>query len=182
MKKSTIVVVLGFFIVITALLGMNNEKMYQKQKHFESVDEVLQQLNNKPLKAVNEKGIFAESNELKECFSERKRLTDLKFDYGKIQITKVGELDDNEKQEILKEYNTRRNEFSKRRGITKEEPIRIEAEAWHLYTEQGKSVYSNPRKLTLDLVFVDEGEGLVIDYIMEKNNEKVNNQEVNKDA
>lgn len=182
MKKSTIVVVLGFFIVITALLGMNNEKMYQKQKHFESVNEVLQQLNNKPLKTFNEKGIFTESNDLKECFSERKRLTDLKFDYGKMEITKVEELDDNEKQEILKEYNTRRNEFSKRRGITKEEPIRIDVEVWHSYAEQGKSIYRNHRNLKLDLVFIDEGEGLVIDYIMEKNNEKLNNDEVNEDA
>ncbi len=177
MKKSTIVVVLGFFIVITALLGMNNEKMYQKQKHFETVNEVLQQLDNKPLRAVDEKGEFTESNELKECFSERKRLTGLRFDYGKIEITKIEELGDNEKQAILKGYNGRRNEFSKRREITKEEPVRIYAETCYPCMYNGKRDYSQPRKMTMDLVFVDEGEGLVIDYVMERNNE-----EVNKDA
>jgi len=182
MKKSTIVVVLGFFIVITAFLGMNDEKMYQKQKHFETVDEVLQQLDNKPLEVFDEKGILTESKELKECFSERKRLTELRFNYGKIEITKVGELRDNDKQEILKEYNTFRNEFSKRREITREEPVTIYVDAWHSNIENGKRVYSNPRKRKIDLVFIDEGEGLVIDYIMEKNNEKLNNEEGNKDA
>jgi hypothetical protein len=50
MKKSTIVVILGFFVVITGLLSMNDEKVYKKQKHFETVNEVLQQIDNKPLK------------------------------------------------------------------------------------------------------------------------------------
>ncbi|OOM75247.1 hypothetical protein CLPUN_33770 [Clostridium puniceum] len=182
MKKSTTVVVLGFFVVITALLGMNGEKLYQKQKLFETVDEVLHQLDNKPLKEVNEKGIFTESNDLKECFSERKRLTDSRFDYGKIGIAKLGELNDNDKQEILEEYNAFRNQFSKRREITKEEPVRIYIEAWYSHLDNGKRVYVNPRKIKIDLVFIDEGEGLVIDYIMEKNDEKLNDEEGNKDA
>ena len=92
MKKSTIIIALGIFIVVTALLGMNNEKMYQKEKNFETTSEVLQQLDNKPLKAIDEKGKFSETNELKECFSERKRLTDSLFNYGKMEIENVEEL------------------------------------------------------------------------------------------
>ena len=81
MKKSAIVVALGFFIVITAFLGMSDEKVYQKQKHFETVNEVLQQLNNNPLNSYDEKYAYKETNELKECISERKRLTDSRFNY-----------------------------------------------------------------------------------------------------
>lgn len=177
MKKSTIVVVLGLFAVITGLLGMNDEKVYKKQKHFETVNEVLQQLDNKPLKTYDEKFDFNETNELMECISERKRLTNSKLDYGKIEILNVEELKDEDKQGIIKDYNTLRNQFTKRREITKEEPVRVNANAWYSHMENGKRVYSNPRKLEFDLVFVDEGEGLVIDYLMERRN-----VEENKDA
>ena len=177
MKKSTIVVILGFFIVITGLLSMNDEKVYKKQKHFETVNEVLQQLDNKPLKAYDEKFDYNATNELMECISERKRLTNSKLDYGKIEILSVEELKDEDKQGILKDYNTRRNRFTKRREITKEEPVRVNANAWYSHMENGKRTYNNPRKLELDLVLVDEGEGLVIDYLIEKRN-----VEENKDA
>lgn len=177
MKKSTIVVALGFFIVITAFLGMSDEKVYQKQKHFKTVNEVLQQLNNNPLNSYDEKYAYKETNELKECISERKRLTDSRFDYGKIEILNVEELSDDDKQGLLKEYDGFRNQFSKRREITKEEPVRISAKGWYSHIENGKRVYGDPRKFELDLVLIDEGEGLVIDYIMERKS-----AEVNKDA
>lgn len=177
MKKSTIVVAFGLFIVITAFLGMNDEKIYQKQKHFETVNEVLEQLDNNPLNSYDEKYTYNETSELKECISERKRLTDSRFDYGKIEILKVEELSDDNKQGLLKEYNTFRSQFTKRREITKEEPVSIDVKAWYSHIENGKRVYSDPRKLQLDLVLVDEGEGLVIDYIMERKS-----VEVNKDA
>jgi hypothetical protein len=182
MKKSTIVVVFGFFIVITAFLSMNNEKMYKKQKHFETVNEVLEQLDNRPLNLYDEKYDYNATNELNECVSERKRMTGIRLDYGKMEILKVEELNDNEKQEILKDYNIRRNEFSKRREITKEEPARIDAKVWYSHIENGKRVYSNPRKINFDFVFVDEGEGLVIDYLIEQHNVKLDNEEVNEDA
>lgn len=177
MKKSTIVVALGFFIVITAFLGMSDEKVYQKQKHFETVNEVLQQLDNNILNSYDEKYDFKATSELKECISERKRLTDSKFSYGKIEILNVEELDEEEKQEILKEYEAFRNEFSKRREITKEEAVRISINGLKPHIENGKRVYGEPRKLELDLVLIDEGEGLVIDYLMERRN-----VEGNKDA
>ena len=147
---------------------MNDEKVYKKQKHFETVNEVLQQLDNKPLNSYDEKFSLNETNDLKECISERKRLTDSKLDYGKIEILNVEELKDEDKQGLLKDYNTLRNQYSKRREITKEEPVRINANAWYTHMENGRRVYSEPRKLELDLVFVDEGEGIVIDYLMER--------------
>ncbi|WP_160691483.1 hypothetical protein [Clostridium sp. C2-6-12] len=177
MKKSTIIVILGFFIVITGLLSMNDERVYKKQKHFETVNEVLQQLDNKPLKTYDEKFAYKETDELMECISERKRLTDSKLDYGKIEILNVEELKDEDKQELLNGYNKHRNQFTKRREITREEPVRIKAKAWYSHIENGKRVFSDPRKLDVDLVLVDEGEGLVIDYLLE-----LRNVEENKDA
>lgn len=181
MKKSTIIVVLGIFIVVTALLGANNNKMYQKQKHFETTNEILEQLETKTLIAFDEDRRITETNDLKECFSERKRLTYSHFNFAKIEVEKVEELNENQKQSILKEYDTFRREFTKRRPITKEEPVRLDVKACNTYMEQGKLRYSEPREFVIDLVLIDEGEGLVIDYIIEKDSEKIS-EEGNKNA
>ena len=182
MKKSTIVIVLGLFIVVTAFLGISmDEKMYQKEKHFETTSEILQQMENKSLKAIDEKGNIVESNDFKECFSERKRLTDLEFRYGKIEIQKIDDLSENQKETILQDYNTLREKFSKRRVITKEEVVRIDVKSYDSYINQGKIIYSDPNKSKLDLVLIDEGEGLVIDYIMEHRADEVS-EEGNQDA
>lgn len=181
MKKSTIIIVLGIFIVVTALLGTNTNKMYQKQKNFETTTEILEQLSTKTLIAFDENGGISETNDLKECLSERKRLTYSCFNFAKIEVKKIEELDENQKESILKEYDTFRREFSKRRPITKEEPLRVDVKAYNTYMEQGKLRYGEPQELVIDLVLVDEGEGLVIDYIVEKHSEKFS-EEGNKDA
>lgn len=182
MKKSTIVIVLGLFIVVTAFLGTSmNEKMYQKEKHFETTSEILQQMENKSLKAIDQKGNFVESNDFKECFSERKRLTELQFRYGKIEIQKVDDLNENQKETILKDYNILREKFSKRRVITKEEVVRVDIKSYDSYISQGKIIYDEPEKHKINLILIDEGEGLVIDYIMEHRADEVS-EEGNQDA
>ena len=72
MKKSTIIIVLGIFIVVTAFLGINNEKMYQKQKHFETTNEVIEQLKNNPLAAIDEKKTFLKQTILKNVFQKER--------------------------------------------------------------------------------------------------------------
>lgn len=181
MKKSTIVIILGAFIVITALLGINTNTMYQKKKSFNSATEVIAQLKNNQLTAFDKNGDLKETDELKECFSERKRLTYSGFNSDKVEIEKEETLTEEQKRSILKEYDTFRNNFSKRRVITKEEPIRLNIIDYSLYLENGTIKYSNPKKIKLDLVLIDEGEGLVIDYIM-RNNTNEMNEEGNQDA
>lgn len=182
MKKSTIIIAIGIFIIVTVFLGMTDKKMYQKQKHFETADEVIQQLKDNPLMIIDEKGNFSETDELKECLSERKRLTYSHFNYGKIDIEKVDNLNETEKKGILQEYEKLRSNFSKRRPITNEEPIRLTIYPYYPATVQGTIKYEKSTdKLNLDLVLVDEGEGLVIDYIIESNPDKFK-EEGNKDA
>lgn len=164
MKKSTIIIMFGIVIIVTAFLGMDNNKMYQKQKHFETVNEVLDQLNDKPLKAIDDTGKLTEINEFKECFSERKRLTNFEFNFSKVNIEKVCDLNEKDKSEMLSEYDGFRNNFSKRRPITREEPVSLIVDAYNYSSLKEKDDRS--QKLKVNLVFVDEGEGLVIDYIM----------------
>lgn len=164
MKKSTIIIMFGIVIIVTAFLGMDNNKMYQKQKHFETVNEVLDQLNDKQLKAIDDTGKLTETNEFKECFSERKRLTNFEFNFSKVNIEKVCDLNEKDKSEMLSEYDGFRNNFSKRRPITREEPVSLIVDAYNYSSLKEKDDRS--QKLKVNLVFVDEGEGLVIDYIM----------------
>ncbi|OOM49301.1 hypothetical protein CBEIJ_15150 [Clostridium beijerinckii] len=164
MKKSTIIIMFGIVIIVTAFLGMDNNKMYQKQKHFETVNEVLDQLNDKPLKAIDDTGKLTETNEFKECFSERKRLTNFEFNFSKVNIEKVCDLNEKDKSEMLSEYDGFRNNFSKRRPITREEPVSLIVDAYNYSSLKEKDDRS--QKLKVNLVLVDEGEGLVIDYIM----------------
>ena len=50
MKKSTLVVLIGGFIVLTALLGtVSTERIYKKQKNFNSPEEVIQMIDSRPL-------------------------------------------------------------------------------------------------------------------------------------
>ena len=57
----------------------------------------------------------------------------------------------------------------------------MDATVYYEHMEQGKIIYSDPRKLKIDLVLVDEGEGLVIDYITERHDQKID-EEGNEDA
>ena len=181
MKKSTIIIALGIFIVVTVFLGMSNEKMYQKQKHFETTSEIVDQLKNNPIKAIDEKGNFSETDQFKECLSERIRLTRSEFDYTKIETEKVEELSEKQKQSVLEKYDALRNKFSKRRVIKKEEVLRLDVDAYRLYGNQANASERKPEKLKLDLVFIDEGEGLVIDYVIERHDQKID-EEGNEDA
>lgn len=182
MKKSIIIITLGLFIVVTAFLGVSNEKMYQKQESFESIQEVFQQLNGRSLKVIDSKGDLSETNEFKECLSERKRLTNSQFYFEKIEIQREDSLNEKEKNSILEVYNKARNNFTKRRPITIEEPVRLTVNAYSVKNiEKGIIKYGEPIKLKLDLVLIDEGEGLVIDYINQTDANKFN-EEGNIDA
>ena len=93
----------------------------------------------------------------------------------------MDDLSENQKQSILKDYNTLRDKFSKRRVITKEEVVRVDVKAYDSYINQGKIIYNEPEKHKINLVLIDEGEGLVIDYIMEYRPDEVS-EEGNQDA
>lgn len=172
MKKSKIVIAAGAFLALTLILGMQQKdtKMYEKQKNFSSSSEILEQLNNKPLRALNiEKGRVEETYDTLECFSQRKRLTDSDLNYSKIEIKENIKLTDEQQQSIINQYNKLRLSYSKRKPVSKTEAVRIKIQPYYTgYSEEGQEVYEPQDQLVyMNLVFVDEGEGMVIDYISE---------------
>ena len=161
MKKSTIAAGIGAFIALTALLCINtDDKKYEKQKYFSTTNEVLEQLDNNPILALDGKGRMSETSQFNECLSKRKRLTYSDFHFKSMEIEKVDELDEKQKESILNDYNQFQSQLSMKPKITKIEPIRLEAKVNYPYDEKNKELSGK-----IDLVLIDEGEGLVIDYI-----------------
>lgn len=166
MKKSTILVGVGAFIVVTSLLCINGDgKMYQKQKQFQTANEVLEQLENNPILARNEKGNMTETDQFKESLSKRKRLTESQFYFANLTIENIEDLDEKQKEALIEDYNKLQENFSKERDFKKIEPVRLDATI--NYPSYSSNYQETGKKCKIDLVLVDEGEGLVIDYIVQ---------------
>ena len=167
MKKSSIVVLIGGFILLTAFLGpISQEKMYKKQKNFQSTEEVIQVLNNYPiLQKDGVRGETKETNEFNECLSVRKRLTNITdLNYAKIDVEEVVALDEKTKTDLLDYYGTLRKKNSKRLPINRQEAVRLKIKSYYFTNYITGEIESNGSDETLDLVLIDEGEGLVIDF------------------
>lgn len=177
MKKSTIVVLIGGLILLTAFFGpLEHEKMYVKQKNFQSVDEVIEVLNTQPLKQIL-KSSYREDNTdtFEECLSVRKRLTQSGFHAAKLDVDEIVELDDDEQNKILNYYMKMRERFSKRLPISKSEVVRLKVTQYYIDDPRTgkleKQSYNDSSYSILDLVLVDEGEGYVIDFVNLYNSE-----------
>lgn len=171
MKKSTLVVLIGGFVLLTALLGpVSQQKMYKKHKNFTSAEEVIQVLDSKPILAVYDgtRGDVKETEDFLECLSVRKRLTDSDFHFSKIDVTDVVELDEKSKNDLLNYYGSLRKKITKAPPISREEAVRLKVNTYYISNyrtgEMEKSEMDNVYQI-IDLVLIDEGEGFVIDFV-----------------
>ena len=156
MRKSFKVIVLGIVVIVTAMLMCKSgNKAYEKKLTFNSIDEIIEVLNNNPLEAKDKSGVNVTSNIFSECLSKRKRICGHNLEYSKIKL-KYNE----EKNQIINEYLNMCKESLK--GY--KEPKKIDA---RIYDFQGNyTYYENEHEGEITLVFIDEGEGWVIDYFM----------------
>ena len=159
MRKSKIVVALGGFVVITALLCIgSSDKIYKKQVHFNTTDEILNQLENNKTMVFGEKGDWVASKQFSECLSLRKRIAGSAMDYEIIRNIEKQELDEEETNSIKKKYIDAASRLSNYRVQDNIDVVRIKAD-----TQYSRNDSLNKR--VIDMILVDEGEGKVIDYI-----------------
>ena len=176
MKKSIIAIGVGAFILVTVLLCMNTEvKMYQKQKHFDNVNDVLTQLENNEIRKSDRNSERDETDEFQECLSKRKRLTYSEIDYKNIKINKVEELDNEKKKSLIEDYNKIQKELAMPYKPTKIEPVRLDIQGTYPHKDQNGNVVTV--NSIIDLIMVDEGEGMVIDYYVEGQVKSSNGEE-----
>lgn len=172
MKKSKIAIAVGAFIGLTLLLASNqcDNKLYEKQKNFSSSSEILEELNDNILRDYNEisDGVVIRNctPELLECFSERARLTNIDLHAEKIEIKEIINLTEEQKKLIIDDYENLREAYSKAKPISKVEAVRVKYQPYYTsYYDEEKALEPDDRLEYMNLVFVDEGEGMVIDYI-----------------
>ncbi|GAA0076238.1 hypothetical protein UT300005_06160 [Clostridium sp. CTA-5] len=182
MRKSTLIVALGVFIVITGLLCISSEnKVYQKEKYFNNLTEVLQQLENNKLIVFDQKGEEQESKQFSECLSLRKRIAGSQMNYGSMSNIKLQELTEKQKKSIednYKNYIKNIKNYGEKKNI---EAVRFTADITRpRYSYKSDIEHSDVESKVIDMVFVDEGEGTVIDYFIESSIDEDNNIEEGK--
>ncbi|MDS0524453.1 hypothetical protein NNC19_02110 [Clostridium sp. SHJSY1] len=165
MKKSKIITAIGIFIILTVVLSnIGKHSNYTKRIHFNSTQELLEELNSKPLAAFkNESRNYNNlvySDTFNECLSKRKRITSPAIDYSKLDV-KINQDKNTEedRNKIINKY------LSLGKNLKKfDKPEKIEG-----YNLSGTSenIYSkHTEKINMDVVMIDEGEGWVIDYFL----------------
>ena len=144
--------------------------MYQKQKQFDTINDVLIQLENNEIRKSDRNSERDETDDFQECLSKRKRLTSSEIDYKNIKINKVEELDDEKKKSLIEDYNKIQEKLSMPYKPTKIEPVRLDVLATLPYRAENGNVVK--KDCVIDLIMVDEGEGMVIDYYVQYFNDK----------
>ncbi|MBS5927750.1 MAG: hypothetical protein KIC66_11805 [Clostridium sp.] len=168
MKKSMMIALSGLFVVVTIMLCTNTNKVYEKKKYFSSPNEIIDIINHKQLGALNKDGVFVTTSDFKECLSKRKRVTDSNFNYYKIdgEILPENNTEDSKKV-IVDNY---KNGISRLEGYTVPEKLEVLTltgigySTSDLYIQNKEVECSNPENIDINIVFIDEGEGWVIDY------------------
>lgn len=174
MRKSFKVIVLGIFIISTAMLMCRSGgKAYEKKMTFNSIDEIIEVLNNNVIKVEEKSGNYIDSNIFLECLSKRKRITDSTLYYSRINLEYNKEKNtEKAKKQIINEY----LKLCKENLEGYEVPDKIEAGIYDFHGKYADGAGDNEAEMKL--VFIDEGEGWVIDYfiINDGGEEILNNQ------
>lgn len=173
MKKSKIVVGVGIFIIITSLLCISPSKgIYEKQIQFNDSNEILNQLENNKLTVIDENRNFVISNQFSECLSLRKRIAGSAITYESIKNIEKQELTEEEELAIKNEYIDNAKTLVNYKVPHNMDVIRVKADTKY-------DLGDTENKMAIDMVMVDEGEGMVIDYITcwhLDNNGKINKE------
>ncbi|MBD7912413.1 MULTISPECIES: hypothetical protein [Clostridium] len=165
MKKSKVLTLVGILIIITVILAtVGKSHSYEKKMHYNSTDEVIAELNSKPLAAFKDNrkihGNIIYSDSFYECLSKRKRVTCPAIDYSKLNVRVNNEKNNEENKERIKaKYISLGRNINSFKETEKIEACSLTGTSEDLYD---KSV----NKIDMDVVFIDEGEGWVIDYFM----------------
>lgn len=158
----------GIFIVTTIMLSTSSKKIYEKTKSFSSPKEIIDIIGNTTLGAFDSNKEYVNTSELNECLSKRKRVTYSQLDYAKLDVKELPENNTVEiKNQIISDYKSKINHLEGLSVPDKVDAVRLVGRGIPIYmmnhtdlAEEEK--YNN--NLRLDIVFIDEGEGWVIDY------------------
>lgn len=162
MKKTKVVIGIGIFTILTFFFCTGGDSYYKKDVNFKSVEEIVEQLDKHPIHIVKEDGRYYSTiptNEFLECLSKRKRYTVPNFDINDLNIIRERELDEAGVEIILQDY------IDRCKNLTDYKPY--ENAIVKSYIVEFNVGYGDTQMQSgvLNMVFIDEGEGYVIDYL-----------------
>lgn len=151
MKGSRAFIFIGLMFVITLFICNYDESdIYEKKVHYASPDQIIDVINNNKLSIVDRGNVYS-TKEYLECISKRRRACDDVFELEDIHLT------------YDKEYNTEEKIHSLYKEYMKEKKKYNES-----FTDIDIRFYigelNSQDNVEMGIVFIDEGEGYVMDY------------------
>lgn len=151
LKESKAFIWIGVIFVITIFIcNYNRKDIYEKKIHYGSPDQIIDVFNNNQL-SVNDMGNVCSTKEYLECISKRKRACNDVFDVESIHLT------------YDKDYNTRERIQSFYKHY-----VNMKKKYKESYSDVKVKFYSttlnSQDNIEVGIVFIDEGEGYVMDY------------------
>lgn len=182
MKKNKLIILLGLFILITyIIIKYNKVTMYDKQINYNSTTEIIDILNTKVLAIYDSREGYKKmlTKDYQECLSKRKRITGDNMKYDELDLDINKEINDNieYKNKIKNSYLESINNLSNYKTPEEIQIVsligtgKISSDNYNYNYVDNK----NMEKIMLDIIFINEGEGLVIDayYFTYIENEEV---------
>lgn len=161
MKKAIILPITTLILVcILALCMVGGENAYVKKKRFSSVDEIVNVLNTSPLSVVDIDGTRNKqiySDDFYECLSKRKRLTDPGVSWKTVNLTISEDFSDKEKKDLIETYVNQVIRMKKYKMPENIQAVNLKGTYVDVYDPE------SIRNYEVNVIFIDEGEGLVID-------------------
>lgn len=160
MKSIKVLIFAGVFIIITSLICFTGrERIYEKKIIYNSPEEIIDVLNTKTLSAPEKDGGYnsniVNTDDFKECLSRRKRITGTNVNFSTLNVT----IDENyDEQEIINNYLNNARNLNNYNLSDKMKAYALSG----TYTNRYNMTKGN---IKLNIVFVDEREGYVIDFI-----------------
>lgn len=163
MKKSRILVLFGALIIFTSLfINYDKENIYKKRIIYKSVDDIVQVLDTKVLNIWINYSDVKPIDDFQECLSKRIRTVGSGINFSYLDLKENEEKNTSEiKNEILKNY----YHGLKNIGIS-DFPKVVDVRVYDCKGYYNYGDYTESESFTLDIVFIEEDEGIVIDYML----------------
>ncbi|MDD6796256.1 MAG: hypothetical protein PUE01_12745 [Clostridiaceae bacterium] len=179
MKKAIILPTSILILVcILAICFLGGGKPYEKKKRFSSIDEIVNVLNTSTLGVIDKDSQYNRlvySDDFYECLSKRKRITDPSVSWKTVDLSIVEDFSEEDKKNIIDTYKHQVSNLQKYKLQDNVQAAYLKGTVVSAYDPYTTYQYE------VKIIFIDEGEGLVIDGIYPKEYYEQNSYNKNMD-
>lgn len=160
MKKVGLIV--GTIVILSSILSyciVTSEKMYTKKEHFSTPEEIVNVLNSSTLSIYKEGTGIIYSDQFYECLSKRKRITSPLISWKSVELKLGDKNSEEDKKKAIDLYTTEVQRMGKYKLADYIDSVNLTGTCIDSFNPNVK------RNVDINLILIEEGEGLVIDGI-----------------